>query len=1016
MINILHISDFHYIPSKSFDFEEIAKKLVSSLEDEQIDLIVFSGDLVYEANSKQELEQAFSLLLKPILDSRGYGLDRLMLSPGNHDLKRGLEMPAIETEITKITDDKGLTAFLSNSRQTDASFDNFVSYEDFISELGLPSIKEDHFFNVQTSTIADKTIGMINLNSAWRSKKSELDRGNLLFPVDALKDALSALPECNLIFCNMHHALSDFKDFVEQELDELIYDKCDILFTGHYHKSRSSSIDSSGVGILHNRASAVYNRKDPLSRYGYCIIEYDEDTLEAKIKTYRLVDNQYGLQRQKIHHIPIDEERKQILEFRKSLRRIESQLISRADDLFVAGRRVADGKTTFQELFIDPVLRDKSFRDYLSSTRKGDLYKVEDIIKSSEDYLIFGSDKCGKTSLLWKIWIDSTHHYYELNYIPFYIDCKEFNPLAPKSLEKSLTTHLQLNKRATFQTFEKYGLLLLLDNFKIGDDNLINWLNSELQNYPNVRIIATAYEDLMSGGEVSIINNHPSPKTLYFHEITRKELHQLSQKWPNLTPIKRAEIEKRIVQIFTQMHIPFNYWTASLFMWIFEKTDEANIHNNFELVKLYIEELLNRKGILLGKELNVQYDELESYLGELAHFLLEQPSTFYTISYQGLVDFTEDYLSRKKKYTETTRNTLDFLLRTGIIYDRFQNRYTFRLKGVWEYFLAFHMKENKEFLEKVVNDLTYYLSFSNELELYAGFRKDDIEFVKKIFSQTQSILAPVCTKENFEKVDDNLVQTVANPITIADVKLIAENTELLDQDVDDDFLVVASPVEVSEVNLKRHYDDIKPNATNVQKALFILARVYRNSRVCDVAGLGDEILSFVLNGVCNLGIMIHEECKSCVTDEKVLKVIEGLNSFLPVIMQTYLYDAMCQNSLSRVFEDKLKDLLKNKEGNQFRIFLITFCLLDLDLKKHHTLLDDLEKVLEKGSLRYAAKAKASILYTKIEANNSSSLTSLKKFIGQLQLEETEDKGETQKYIDLLDKKRDQKLITMKSKS
>lgn len=1015
MIRILHISDFHYVPSKSFDFEEIAKKLVKSIEREKIDLIVFSGDLVFEANSVEDFEKAYGILLSKLLESQGLGLERLMIAPGNHDMKRGLEMPAILSQIEKVNSEDALIEFVSNQKQLDASFENFVSFEEFLSKLSFSFDYSTHFCNAHKISLNGKSIGLINLNSAWRSIKSEVDRGNLLFPTDEIGHALQCLSDCDLIFCNMHHSLSDFKDFVEQELDEVIYEKCDILFTGHHHKNITSTLDGSNVGILHNRASAVYNRKDPLSKYGYCIVEYDDETLEARVMPYRFVDGQYSSLAPKTYHIPVSEERRQILEFRKTMRRIGSQLISRADDLFVAGRRAADGKTTFQELFIAPVLRDKSFRDYLSSTRKGETFKVDDIISSKEDYLIFGGDKCGKTSLLWKIWIDATYRYYDLNCIPYYIDCKEIDPQAPKNIEKILTTHLQLNKRSTSQTFESYTLLLLLDNYKIGDAFLASWVKKELESFPNVRIIATAYEDLMSGGDVAILNERKSPQKLFFHEITRKELHQLSQKWPNLSPIKRAEIEKRIIQIFTQMHIPFNYWTASLFMWIFEKTDEANIHNNFELVKLYIEELLNRKGILLGKELNVQYDELESYLGELAHFLLLQKATNYTVSYQGLVDFTEGYLHRKKKYTETTRNTLEFLIRTGIIYDRWQDQFTFRLKGVWEYFLAFHMKENKDFLDEVVSDLTYYLSFSNELELYAGFRKDDIEFVNTIFSQTRLILAPICDKEDFDKVDDNLVQTVQNPITIADVKLIAEKTDLLDQDIDDDLVVVASasPIEASEVHLKKYYDEIKPDATNVQKALFILARVYRNSRVCDVDGLGDEILSFVLNGVCNLGFMIHEECKNSITDESLLKAVEGLNSFLPVIMQTYLYDAMCQNSLSRVFEDKLKELLAQKEGNQFRIFLLVFSLLDLDLKKYYPLLEDLEKVLEKGSLRYAAKAKASLLYTKIETNNSFSLAALKKFIGQLKLEETEDKGATQKYIDFLDKRRDQKLLEMK---
>lgn len=290
---------------------------------------------------------------------------------------------------------------------------------------------------------------------------------------------------------------------------------------------------------------------------------------------------------------------------------------------------------------------------------------------------------------------------------------------------------------------------------------------------------------------------------------------------------------------------------------------------------------------------------------------------------------------------------MKFLIRIGVIYDKDRDRFTFRLKGVWEYFLAYHMSENEAFLKSVVSDLKYYLSFANELELYAGFRRDDISFVESIFSQTKKIIDPIHSKPEFVDVDSRLIETVQTPVTIKEVARIAENTDLLEQDDEDDLLVLASPIDSSSVESKRYYDEIQLNAINVQKALFILARVYRNSRVCDIDNLGDEILNFVLNGVCNLGFMINDEIKQSVTDEELLKVAESIGAILPVIMQTYLYDAMCQNSLSRVFEEKFNELINKPEGNQFRLFLLVFCLLDLDINKYYPMLVELERILKK---------------------------------------------------------------------
>lgn len=1015
MLRILHISDFHFVQDKIGDFEEISNRLQKALEPINLDLVVFSGDLVYEGLSSDVFKSAFDTLLKPILESKGLGLDRLMIAPGNHDMHRGQEMGVITNALSACKDNMSLEDFLHDPKQVESSFENFKAYNDFEVEITKHAIIRNKFITVSKTDISGRKIGLLNLNSSWRCLRSEQDRGNLLFPPDILKEALAAVVDCDLILCNMHHSLSDFKDFVEQQLDELLYDKCHILFTGHYHKNRTSTVDSLGIGMLHNRAWAVFNRKDSESKYGFCVIDYNDEEFEAVIHGYRYIDNVYLALPAKNHKIPLDEERRKLVDFRKTMRLNERHFNNQADELFVAGRRSTDGKATFKGMFTEPVLRSKSFRDWVTRRGQGERVSVQQIVDSTEDYIIYGGDKCGKTSLLWKILIDTTHNYFQHKAIPLLINCKEIDLTAPKSFVKNLPQYLHLNKRDVETLFEDFTLLLLLDNFRIGDPALLEWIDSEIKDFKKVRIIVSTNETLMSGGDETILPSRPMAKHLFFHEITRKELHQLSQKWPNLTPLKRSEIEKRIYQVFSQMHIPFNYWTASLFMWIFEKTDETNIHNNFELVKLYIEELLNRKSILLGQEIQIQYNDLESYLGELAYFLLKKEKYNYTATYAELITFTDEYGHRKKKFTETTHNTLQFLLKTGTIYEKDRDSYTFRLKGVWEYFLAYHMSEDPEFLNNVVSDLRYYLSFGNELELYAGFRRNDIEFVESIFNQTKTIINPICSRPDYADVDSRLIENIKAPLTLQEVVKIADKSDLFEQSDDgDELLVLATPINSSAVEPKRYYSEIPANAINVQKALLILARVYRNSLVCDTEQLGNQILEFVLNGVCNLGFMINDEFRQVATDEELQRLAENIGAILPVVMQTYLYDAMCQNSLSRVFEEKFNELMLDPENNQFRLFLLGFCLLDLDINKYQSKLSELLSILKKGALRYAAKAKAAILFTKEEKYSSVARNALKDFLSILEMESTSDKQQTQAYIDSLVKRREMKLLAMKS--
>ena len=70
MIRILHISDFHYKSNHSEDFEEMGSKIANdvlrNLGGNKLDLIVFSGDLVYSGDKKENFDKAAVALLDPI--------------------------------------------------------------------------------------------------------------------------------------------------------------------------------------------------------------------------------------------------------------------------------------------------------------------------------------------------------------------------------------------------------------------------------------------------------------------------------------------------------------------------------------------------------------------------------------------------------------------------------------------------------------------------------------------------------------------------------------------------------------------------------------------------------------------------------------------------------------------------------------------------------------------------------------------------------------------------------------
>jgi len=980
MINILHISDFHYIPEKDADFRIVSEKLSNDIEGKDIDLIVFSGDLVFQADSEENVAKAAEVLFEPLLRVTGLTRKELIVAPGNHDMKRGAEKGIVKKAFESAKTNAEINELCQDSDQVEMSLENFKNFNSFIKDFydGLTEIEVTPFYTINVINIKDVKVATVSINSAWRCTKSELDRGNLIFPSDVIEEIAYKVKKINagLSLCTMHHNLSDFKDYVEEEIEDKIYESFNLLFTGHYHRSKIATIAASSIGLLHSVASAVYNRKDKQSKYGYSIIHIDESSYETTESLYRYIDNKYIETESYVTMIPMSKEKVEILDFHKDVRKLYNNAILNADNLFVSGRAArADGKWSFLDLFVEPVIKDKSAQEEIASKKTGNRVKVDSLINCDKDILIFGQNKSGKTSLLWKVMLLVYKDYHVIHSLPFYINYREIQNKG-FDLIRRLASRFGKNHNDTIKLFsgDNYTLTLFIDDFDFTNEFILKEIKEELAIIANVRVILCSDETIASYYDSVKLTGRNILK-LYIHDITSKEVRQLTSKWPSIDQEKQLIAVEKIMSIFKQMHIPINYWTTSLFLWIFTKTDDQNFHNNFELVRLYIDELLNKNDIILHGSLRVQYDDLLLYLAEFAEFILRKPESGYTLTYKEWVDFTEDYIASHKKFTETTERTLSTLQQNGVIM-QYKDRFTFRLKGVFEFFLAYRMTVRPELLREVMGDFAEYLSFGNELELYAGFKRNDIGFVKSIYERTQSIMQPLLDKPEYQELDQRLIDTMMNVSEMREIATALSNKLGNMSNEEKSMAIEASlpsaPVDTTSVELKKISKQVEATPQNVERALFILSRVYRNSLVCDDKELGDEILDYILTGTCNLGFMyvepeLQEEPEN---EEEIKKLIKQLTKFIPLVVQTFFYDAVSQKNLARIFLEKLNDLCRNPQGNQYRIFILLFTLLDLDIKENVKLLPYIEKYLQKGALRFAAYTKLILHIVKYPDNKT----------------------------------------------
>ena len=153
----------------------------------------------------------------------------------------------------------------------------------------------------------------------------------------------------------------------------------------------------------------------------------------------------------------------------------------------------------------------------------------------------------------------------------------------------------------------------------------------------------------------------------------------------------------------------------------------------------------------------------------------------------------------------------------------------------------------------------------------------------------------------------------------------------------------------------------------------ILSRVFRNSKFKDL-NFEDEVFDFILNSACTLGFQLMDEIennKLDFIDDKTSEdeLMKLLIQFVPIVIQTFFFDAVVQNNLETIIKEKIKDLKKDSKNNQLKLLILYFSLVDLNLKNNQKFIDEIITILSIGVLKQTSLIKLYIyLATKVNDN------------------------------------------------
>lgn len=987
-MNILHITDFHHSAENQL---KVIDSIIKCIEEKKIkiDLVLFSGDLVLKGSKVENFKVASNVLFNPLIQKLKIPQENIIFCPGNHDIDRTQVHGAIKSYFdNNLTSSSSLNEFYIKKDDVYlSSLKPSIHFNTFLSEFH-PDPKDNKIrdlYSLHFRNVNEKRLGIVCINSAWISSidkhnPGKEDKGNLLIPLKMLEEVKHEMGSVDKKMILLHHPLYFLKEFNLYEIENFIHNNFELMFYGHVHKISSLSRHSGSNGIFEHVAKASLSSKDNL---GCSLIELDdveENVIRVNEMTYVADNDSCHVGSPIIHNIPCGQEKADLISFRKKIFDKISIEKENANKLLLLNEE--DDKD-FLTLYNHPILKKESEGGL--ETKNANSISLEELVLGENNYLILGRDKCGKTSILKRIQLECLINYSRNGKVPFFFDAREQESnLDDKfELELLIRSYFEINKSKVQKLLTSEDFMLLVDNYSPRSGMAV-YLNDFLEQYKNISyIISTEYNlsrtvDTFELGQ-SVYNK------IYFHDLKRQQIISYTDKRLSSNK-KKAEIQDKIIQLCKQLELPLNYWTVSLLLLIHSKSTDSYSKNLFSILDICIDEIFGKKQLLLSHS-RLSFEQLKKICADLAKELfINHSNTTYSACYEDILDQISKTIEENNRISASSKEVLEYLLNTGILKHKNENDfYVFRLNGFFEYFLALQMTRDSTFKNDILTDEVKFLAFKNQIEIYSGFKRDDLPFLDTVYNKSLSKLNPVFKDYDLDK-DKELLLKIQEPKIVEDFcrdlsikKSLTSTQKATLEDMTDELQIDADVHEIKQMN------PLEINSELVERYLSILARTFRNmDEITGHKGKTSDIFNTLINWYCDLGFYIIDEYKE-ITKQEILKegitnvedlpeleLLRFISNFSPLISQTWLFDGLGHFNLERMIKMEISKLEEDSINNQYKLFMLYFLLLDIDLNSNKEFIKNAMDNLRIPILKFTITIKLSY-YLAFKASNNRAL-------------------------------------------
>ncbi len=273
VVRILHLSDFHFRPSTTWDASTVLGRLsvdIARLARTGLapDIIVLTGDIAY-SGKRAEYDLARTWITTELLPAAGVGADRLVIVPGNHDVDRsrvdfmaqqvmrGIREERNQQRVTEVLDGEGRALLLRR-------LDEFMAFVNDLGAAGAPLVRP---WYQAIFEIEGMTLHCAAMASSWLSG-DDSDYGGLLLGLRQCNEVMSGADSADVVLVALHHPWDYVAEWDRRSSLAEIERSAGVVLRGHLHESRYDYRESTRhAGLIELAAGACYESSQHPNSY-----------------------------------------------------------------------------------------------------------------------------------------------------------------------------------------------------------------------------------------------------------------------------------------------------------------------------------------------------------------------------------------------------------------------------------------------------------------------------------------------------------------------------------------------------------------------------------------------------------------------------------------------------------------------------------------------------------------------------------------------------------------------------